>query len=106
SSSRRPLGAPWVADSSTEQGGLFELSRTPAQMRALEGLCEEWRSGPEQFWSYESVVEAIGRPGSLVVFAADGPEAAEWQGAVLLTVGPFTADLLYIYVRPDFRRRR
>lgn len=84
---------------------LHELKRTPAQIGALRELCEMWHLGPERFWSFDSVLEAMSRPGSIVVFAADDADANTWAGAALVDVGPYAADLLYIYIRPDYRKQ-
>lgn len=84
---------------------LFELMRTPEQIAALRDICESWHSGPEHFWEFDSVLDAMSRPGSLVVFAAERPDSPVWAGAALVDVGPYSADLLYIYTRPEYRRR-
>jgi ribosomal-protein-alanine N-acetyltransferase len=86
--------------------GLFELTRTPVQIAALRDMCESWHSGPEHFWEFDSVLDAMSRPGSMVVFAAETAESSVWVGAALVDVGPYSADLLYIYTRPEYRRRQ
>lgn len=92
-----------MLNSRAEQS-IFELTRTPKQIAALRDICECWHTGPEQFWPFESVVDALSRPGSLVFFIADSAESDSWSGAALIDLGPYSADLLYIYVRPERRR--
>jgi ribosomal-protein-alanine N-acetyltransferase len=83
----------------------FIFQRTARQLAALESIAKAWHSGPEQFWGYESVLSALSRPGSLLLFAAESADALVWSGAALVDVGPFSADLLYIYVRPEDRTK-
>lgn len=47
----------------------------------------------------------MSRPGSVVLFTASDREALSWSGALLLDVGPYSADLLYVYTHPNFRRQ-
>lgn len=86
------------------RSAVFELTRSARQVAALQDICECWHTGPEQFWPFESVLDALSRPGSLVLFAADSSESDIWHGSALIDVGTYSADLLYIYVRPEWRR--
>lgn len=85
---------------------IHPLRRTAAQVAELRALCDEWGPpafGNERFWSFDDVLQAVTRPGSLALFAAerdDGP----WGGVALVDVGPDAADLLYIYVKRAFRQ--
>jgi ribosomal-protein-alanine N-acetyltransferase len=83
---------------------IFPFVRSEPEMRALRECVELWRQGPEKFWGYDDVLEALGRPRSLGFFAADAPANDSWRGVILADVGPFTADLLYVYVKPEHRR--
>jgi len=84
---------------------LHVFTRTSPQIAALEELCHTWQTGPQRFWAFDAVLHALERPGNIGFFAADGAASASWDGVVLADVGPFTADLLYIYVIPASRRR-
>jgi ribosomal-protein-alanine N-acetyltransferase len=78
--------------------------RTAAQIGALRELAGEWRR-LEGFWEFDDVLAALAKPGSLGFFAAPAADAPAWEGMVLADVGPYTADLLYIFVRPGARGR-
>ena len=84
---------------------IFPFVRSEPEMRALRECVELWRQGPEKFWAFDDVLEALNRPGSLGFFAATAQSTPSWQGVILADVGPFTADLLYVYVKPEHRRR-
>ena len=89
------------------EGKAFRFTRSPAQIQELKAMCAAWEVGPspaQRFWSFDDVLAALGRPGSLALVHADHPEAP-WHGVALLDVGPYTADLLYIYIKPEWRRR-
>lgn len=73
-------------------------------MQALRECVELWRQGPEKFWAFDDVLEALSRPRSLGFFAADAETSRSWQAVILADVGPFTADLLYVFVKPEYRR--
>jgi ribosomal protein S18 acetylase RimI-like enzyme len=85
---------------------VFEFLRTEPQVKALRALCREWSAGATGFWAFDDVLEALGRPGSLCLFAAEREDSAAWQGAALVDVGVDAADLLYIFVRPGARGAR
>lgn len=90
-------------ESATPAPGTFPFTRTESQIAELRGFCRLWQSGTERFWAFDDVLAALSRSGSIGFYAAteaDGP----WQGVILADVGPFTADLLYVYVTPAGRR--
>ena len=82
---------------------IFPFTRSPAQIAELRACCQLWAFGPERFWSFEDVLAALSRSGSLGYYASSRPDGP-WQGVLLADVGPFTADLLYVYVKRDARR--
>ena len=82
---------------------LFRFTRSAAEIAALRAVCRAWQGGPERFWSFDDVLAATQRPGALAFFAAASAGAA-WDACAFADVGPFTADLLYIYVTPAARR--
>lgn|GEM_PF-553816 len=90
----------------------FEIYRkTPAQVAGLREISGLWRKEPGGFWSFDQVIEALQRPSVRLFYlvsrvAPVAPAASQdpWQAAVLIDVGPYSADLLYIYVRPEMRR--
>ncbi len=84
---------------------IFPFVRTEPQMAALQECVALWRAGPEKFWAYGDILEALARPRSLGFFAAEAAASRSWQGVILADVGPYTADLLYVYIRPEARRR-
>lgn len=91
---------------SADAPSVYLFQRTAGQLAALESIAKAWHLGPEQFWEYDSVLAALSKPGCLLLFAADSAEALNWAGAALVDVGPFSADLLYIYVRPEDRAKK
>ncbi len=85
----------------------FEIYRkTPEQVAALREISGIWRREPGGFWSFDQVIEALQRPSvKLFYLVANGAAGQDrWQAAVLIDVGPYSADLLYIFVRPEMRR--
>ncbi len=91
---------------SVDSPATYIFQRKTVQLAALESITRAWHLGPEQFWEYDSVLSALSRPGCLLIFVADNSEAKEWSGAALVDVGPYSADLLYIYVRPEYRAKK
>jgi ribosomal-protein-alanine N-acetyltransferase len=84
-------------------GRVHSFRRTAGQIDELKACCQLWRAGDERFWSFDDVLLALSRAGSLGYFAADR-EDGPWQGVILADVGPFSADLLYVYVKAEYRR--
>ena len=76
---------------------VHRFDRTVRQTKALRELCDIW-SDAGKFWSFEDVLNALARPGSLVLFAAESRNSESWDGVALIDIGPNAADLLYIYV--------
>lgn len=87
----------------TEPVDLEIYRKTPEQVGALREISALWRREPGGFWSFDQVIEALQRPAVRLFFVTE-PGANRWQAAVLVDIGPYSADLLYIYVRPDMRR--
>lgn len=82
----------------------FDLYRkTPEQVGALRELASRWTREPGGFWSFDQVIEALQRPAVRLFFLAR-PGENRWQAAAMVDLGPYSADLLYIYVRPEARR--
>ena len=85
-------------------GSVFEVYRkTPEQVAALREISSLWRKEPGGFWSFDLVIEALQRPAVRLFYLVASGEN-RWQAAALVDVGPYSADLLYIYVRPEARR--
>lgn len=84
---------------------LFRYNGTPEQVGALRLLCQAWTSTPQGFWPFDDVLEALARPATLAWFIAETPSSPKWCGVILIDVGPYAADILYIYVDPEWRRR-
>ena len=85
---------------------LHRYVATPAQTVALEAICQEWSATPNGFWTYQDVVDALKRQTTMVLFVAESSQSRSWCGAIMLDIGPFSADVLYIYVRSEYRRMR
>ena len=83
---------------------IFPFARSEPEIKALRECVELWRRGREKFWAFDDVLEALSRPLSLGFFAADAAAATSWHGVILADVGPYSADLLYVYVKPERRR--
>lgn len=87
----------------------FSLHRyvgTSQQAAALADICQEWSALPTGFWSFADVAQVVKRSSILLLFVADSAQAATWCGAIVLDIGPFSADILYVFVRQDYRRMR
>lgn len=85
------------------EASVFPFTRSEAQIDALRVVCRAWQSGTERFWAFDDVLAAVSRGGSLVYFMA-ASDASPWQGVILADVGPYSADLLYLYTAPEARR--
>jgi ribosomal protein S18 acetylase RimI-like enzyme len=77
--------------------------RNEAQINALRELSLIWQA-VDHFWPFDDVLAALAKPGSLAFFSTPGTSSDSfWDGVVLADVGPFVADLLYVFVRPEAR---
>jgi ribosomal-protein-alanine N-acetyltransferase len=79
------------------------ISRTEIQIQELKAMSLEWQKDPFGFWSFDEVLKSLQRPSYLGYYVSerfDGP----WKAMVLVDLGPFTADLMYVYVRPCYRK--
>lgn len=85
------------------------FTRNAAEVAELRRFCQLWRDGAERFWSFDDVLAALSRSGSVAYYATadllagSTDTGAAWQGVILADVGPFTADLLYVYVAKEHR---
>lgn len=84
---------------------ILPFKRTEAQLAGLRDLCGLWRQ-IDTFWEFDDVLAALAKPGSMGFFAAASDNERIWEGLVLADIGPYTADLLYIFVRPEARGAR
>ena len=83
---------------------LFEVYRkSPEQVAALREISSLWRKEPGGFWSFDLVIDALQRP-AVRLFYLTIPADSRWRAAAIVDVGPDSADLLYVYVRPELRR--
>lgn len=82
---------------------IFPFIRTERQVSELRRFCQLWRDGVERFWAFDDVLKALSRSGSLGFFAADAADGV-WRGVILADVGPFTTDLLYVFVVSEERK--
>lgn len=80
---------------------IFLFDRSAEQTENLKSLAEVWHLS-NGFWSIGLTLDAARRPGSLILFCADCKVDA-WQAAALCDVGPYDAELLYVYTRPEAR---
>ena len=81
---------------------LFPMTRSIDHMRALEVMAATWQQGAERFWDFESLIAMLARPICRGYYAAVSA-AAPWVGVMFIDVGVYAADLLYIYVVPEYR---
>jgi len=81
---------------------MWPLNRSGAQMHALRNMSREWQQGAERFWDYDAIISMLDRPICRGYFVATAPTES-WLAAMFVDVGPFSADLLYIYVMPAAR---
>ena len=82
--------------------GIYPIRRNAGEVAELRRFCGMWQQGSERFWAFDDILQALSRPGSLSFFAAPRQEDP-WEGVILAEAGPFTTDLLYVYVDPKFR---
>lgn len=82
---------------------IFPINRSESQIVELKSMSLEWQKDPFGFWSFDEVLSSLSRPSYLGYFISD-TDSGPWKAMVLVDVGPFTADLMYIYVRPAYRR--
>lgn len=97
------MAAPESLSAEGPRLGTFRFTRSETQIAELRKVCRLWQAGPERFWSFDDVLAALSRSGSVGFYASvavDGP----WQGVIFADVGPFSADLLYVYVLPEARQ--
>lgn len=77
---------------------------SPSQVAALREICREWSAGPTGFWTFDELLQVLHRPQTLLLFVAEEVDRSVWSGAIAVDIGPYAADILYVYVRPDLRR--
>jgi len=82
---------------------IYLMQRTESHIGRLRDLCFDWQV-EQVFWTFDEILQSIQRPSYLAYFASSHEEG-EWQGLVLVDIGPFSADIMYIYVRPQQRGR-
>ena len=81
----------------------------PASIQAgLIDIAEKWRNADERFWSSQEIITSLQRPEIIAYFVTTGQTPTHcppsWKAFMLAEVGPFSTDLLYIYVTPESRR--
>lgn len=76
---------------------IYAMKRTEKQISHLRSLCHEWQQD-RAFWSFDEILQSLQRPSYLAYFASNCDEC-EWQAFVLVDIGPFSADIMYVYVR-------
>ena len=83
---------------------LFPMTRNIDHMQALKAMAATWQQGAERFWDFEALIAMLARPICRGYYAAVSA-AAPWVGVMFIDVGVYAADLLYIYVMPEYRGR-
>ena len=73
---------------------------TENSIKKLENLCAEW-----EFWSFPQTLECLSRPEyELYVLSSDLENGrSNWKGALLSNHGPFSADIIYLYIKSEYR---
>jgi len=66
----------------------------------LESVCSSWK---DDFWSFASVCEAIALKSNKTFYISN---AKEIEGIILADVGGYSAELLYVYVRKEYRGQK
>jgi ribosomal-protein-alanine N-acetyltransferase len=90
----------------------IEWDFLPSIQDSLRQLAQQWLSGDEHFWSFEEILSSLHRPEVRGYFAVErqesGPiqtiESRQWHGFLLVEIGPFSGELLYIHVVRGARR--
>lgn len=93
-----------MAKAETALPSVHAFVRSEAEIAELRRCCALWQAGPERFWGFDDVLKALSRSGSLGFYAA-ARQGGPWDGVILADVGPFSADLLYVFVMPHARQR-
>lgn len=83
---------------------IYVVTRTEKQIFHLKNLCLEWQQQKESFWTFDEILKSLLRPSYIGYFAAKSDES-DWKAFILVDIGPFSADVMYIYVRPETRGR-
>lgn len=66
----------------------------------LESICDSWEG---HFWSFKSVWEAVNLKTNETFYVSNDNEI---EGIILADVGDYSAELLYVYVRHEFRGQK
>ena len=75
---------------------LYEGSEV--EKNRLKELCLTW-----DFWSYDEVLKALSSNKYLLIYAAQTNQS--WSGALLLNRGPYSTDVMYIFVSRSQRQQ-
>ena len=75
---------------------LYEGSEV--EKNRLKELCLTW-----DFWSYDEVLKALSSNQYLLIYAAQTNQS--WSGALLLNRGPYSTDVMYIFVSRSQRQQ-
>ena len=84
-------------------------AKKPDEVAGLRQICVAWQR-EFNFWSFDETLPVLARSGSLVFYVPmtsdRDPKGTQWDGALLVDLGPYEADILFIYVRPERRREQ
>ncbi|MFK7823675.1 MAG: GNAT family N-acetyltransferase [Oligoflexales bacterium] len=73
----------------------------PPNYHKLEALCLDW-----QFWPYTQILDCLSKPEYQLCVIEDYIDApSKWPGALLSYHGPFSIDIVYLYINPKHRGR-
>ena len=73
------------------------FSGTLAEERELRSVCLKWG-----FWSHASLKSSLTAGGYVLLYAPG--EQGSWLGLVLISQGPFSSEMVYIWTEATYRR--
>jgi ribosomal-protein-alanine N-acetyltransferase len=86
-------------DFTSEAQMVRRYKSTETEVTQLKKMASEWVR-LDGFWNFDQLLETLHRRHGILYYLADGDK---WTGAVLFVMAPRTADLCYLFVRPEFR---
>jgi ribosomal-protein-alanine N-acetyltransferase len=88
-----------MSEMTSESGYVRRYKSTEAEVSQLRKMATEWVR-LDHFWNFDQLLETLHRRHGILYYLA---EEEKWIAAVLFVMAPKTADLCYLFVRPEFR---
>lgn len=81
-------------------------AKSPTEVANLRNMAGIWRKEPGGFWSFDQVIDALQRPTVRLFYLTPDVDVAnrvDWLAIALIDIGPYSADLLYVFTAPEMR---